>query len=242
MRSKLLICVVTLGVLSVAGTAFAEGNGTTVNSDNKLRTHAYMDDGTGNYVTSTCSTIGWKDMGQNGKDSPIDTNDHALVATICPGDFAEAYTTRSLNINKAPGDVKNISFDYLTSSITGAGQVYIAAVMNNGTILYLDPTYCSKTISSTWSRADFTGTTTAGACSAYDSNGNLYTSNGTENVLQVFQDANPGVLLSYTFMGFFGVTSTTTTYVVDRIALGTDKLYNYSNGKAFQCQGSEARC
>jgi hypothetical protein len=237
----LIAGILVLGVLT-AGVALAEANGPITNAANRLHLGGPYH-GADNSV-SDCGSLSWRDVGTNGKDSPIDTNDEALVANICPGDFAEAYTNRSLRIDTPLADVQNISFDYRTATITGPGQVYIGIVLKDGTILYADPYYCNHPISgsSTWSRADFTGTTAAGACTIYDSNSVAWTSDGAQSALDVYATAHPDAVVSYTFMGFFNTTGSTVTYVVDRIALGTNRLYNYNNRHAVYCGNSEAKC
>jgi hypothetical protein len=236
----LLTGALVLGVFT-AGMAFAETNGPLTNDANRLHLGGPYH-GSDNSV-SDCGSIRWRDLGANGADSPIDANDHALVASICPGDFAEVYTRRSLRIDTPLADVKNISFDYKTATITGAGQVQIVIVLKNGTYLYADPVYCSYPLGGgTWSRADFTGTTAAGECTIYGSDGSVSTSDGTHSALEVYALAHPGVEVSLTFMGFFGQSSGQVTYVVDRIALGTNRLYNFDNRHAIYCQFDEARC
>lgn len=211
---------------------------------NQLRTHAYTyDPATGNYVHSTCSSLKAHREAANGVDSPLDPNSNDFVATVCGGgnDFIEAYTTASLNLNTALVDLTNVGFDYRTADITGAGQVYIALVLSNGEILYLDPTYCSSPLNGTYSTADFTGTTAAGACTVYSSTGASYTSDGTSSALDVYAAAHPGVVVKYDFIGFFNGTASTVTYHVDRVQLGTGYSYDYSKLYAHQCS-TEASC
>lgn len=237
----LLTGALVLGVLA-AGPALAEGNGALTNAANRLHLGGPYH-GSDNSV-SDCGSLRWRDLGTNGADSPIDTNDHALVASICTGDFAEVYTKKSLRIDTPLADVKNISFDYKTATVTGPGQIYIGIVLKDGTILYADPYYCNQPISgsSTWSRADFTGTTALNQCGIYDSNGVEWFSDGSQSALDVYAAANPGAEVSYTFLLFTGQASGQVTYVVDRIALGTNRLYNFDNRHAIYCQFDEARC
>jgi hypothetical protein len=185
-------------------------------------------------------------VGNNGDDSPIDANDRALVATICDGEFGEAYSQHSLNVKTQLSTVRNISFDYKTDTITGAGQVYILLVLADGNYLFLDPAHCSRPIGSGyWSRADFTGTKALGACTVYDASTPqvAYTSDGTHSALQVYALTNGDTSVSIADFGYFDYPGTGThTYVVDRIALGTNRLYNYSNTRAFPCSYNETRC
>ncbi len=221
--------------LVTAGSASAEGNGGATTNATKLRLGGPYHGA--DSTPSACGSIAFKDVGTNGNDSPIDSNDRALVADICSGDFAEAYTNRALQ-NRNLATLKNVSFDYLTSTITGAGQVYIFALMTDGAVVFLDPAHCTAPIqsSSTWSRADFTGETDLGACTVYDGASVPYTSNGTQSALQVYEAAHPGSIVSITDMVFSGSAT------VDRVAIGTNKLFNFSPVKAISCQFNEVRC
>src|SRR3954454_22065135 len=107
-KSLAIAAAVALTILS-AGSASAEGNGTTQNNYNKLKTFVYAN-GAGD--PSTCSSVAWKDVGNNGDDSPIDANDHALVVDLCDGEFGEAYSQHSLNVKTMISTIKNLSFDY----------------------------------------------------------------------------------------------------------------------------------
>jgi hypothetical protein len=229
-------------LVTAAGAASAESNGTHQNNYNKLRTEVLHGDNS----PSSCGSLSWQDVGANGDDSPIDANDRALVAEVCDGDYSDAFSNNSLNINRPVGSVKNISFDYRTSTIVGAGEVYIGAVLSTGDVLYLDAAHCNRPIavSSTWSRSDFTGTTALDACTIYENGAVPYSSDGTHSALQVYGSSHPGVEISYTFIGFFDFPDTdpSHTYVVDRVGLGTNRIYNYSNTRAFGCSFNESRC
>jgi hypothetical protein len=220
--------VLATGSVAVA----AEGNGSTVGSADQLKFQVKDS----NNHRSTCSTKGWV---TGVTDSPTDSNTRAFVANVCAGDYVIVYTQSSQSTLGAVGSASNLSFEYLTTSITGAGQAYIGLVLSNGEFLYLDPFYCSTPINGTYSRADFTGTTGAGACTIYS--GVAYTSTATETALQVYQDAHPGVTINSDFLGLFGVFSTTHTFNIDRISLGTGLLYNFGPGRAVTCT-SEASC
>lgn len=241
-RSTIALLTALSMVVLFAGSANAEGDGTYVGgTPNQLRTRSYtVDPVTGHSSPSTCSSQVFRVT----QDSPIDSNNHALLATICAGDYAVAFTDASKNGLGPLGGVLNLSFDYLTSSITGARQVRIEVTLSNGDGLHLDPASCSKPFSvtgGTYSRADFSGTAVAGACSVSDSHGATFTSNGTESALQVYADGHPGVTVSSTLIKFFDSTTSTHTYNVDRIALGTGYLYNYSKLRAVVCT-TESSC
>lgn len=193
LRRLVAVPVLAVGLIAVnaaTGMAAVPAGETYVGgTQNQLRTHAYTyDPATGKYVHATCSSLRAKAEVSNGIDSPAYANRNDYVATVCGGgnDFIEAYIQASLNLNTALADLTNVGFDYKTADITGAGQVYIALVLSSGEYLYLDPTYCSKPLNSTYSTADFTGTTAAGACTVYSSTGQSYTSDGTRNALDVY--------------------------------------------------------
>jgi hypothetical protein len=230
-------------IVTAAGAALAEGNGTNQNNYNKLKEFVYESDPYGD--PADCSTASWQDVGNNGDDSPIDSNDRALVAEVCDTEFGEAYSSHSLNVKTMISRIRNISFDYQTDTVTGAGQVYILLVLADGNYLFLDPAHCSRPIGSGfWSRADFTGTTALDACTVYDVNSVPYTSDGTHNALQVYALTNGDTSVSIADFGFFDYPGAdpSHTYVFDRIALGTNRLYNYSNTRAFGCSYNESRC
>ena len=234
-KTLAIMAAAALAVVTAAGPAAAEGNGSTVGSADK---HKFQVKDSSNH-RSTCSTKGWV----NGvTDSPTDTNTRAFVANVCAGDYVIVYTQRGQSTLGAVGSASNLSFEYLTSTITGAGQAQLVLVLSDRNYLYLDPFYCSTSIRGGYSRADFTGTTAAGACSIYGSaSPNPYTSNGTQNALQVYQAANPGVTINSDFLGLFGVFTGTHTFNLDRISFGTGYLYNFGPGRAVTCT-SEASC
>jgi hypothetical protein len=216
--------------VALAGTAWATvPSGETYVGDtvNQLRTHSF----TSNNTKSTCSHItAVNERKVGGTDSPLDqsTNHNDFQAHICTGDYIEVYTQASLNnlTGMKVGDLTNIGFDYLTSDIQGAGQVYIAVQIENDGTLFLDPTYCTRTIGDGWSTTTFTDTG-AGVCTVYDSAGNAYTSTATMSALQVFQAANPGATVDYTFLLVSAAPAEHTIHL-DRIRLGTKYIYDYS--------------
>jgi hypothetical protein len=193
----------------------------------------------------TCSTsdsIGWA----RGSDSPLDGNHQALLATVGsdhganpPYNCAEAYSLGSGIEGLPVADVKNLSFDFLTADAVGHGGVpRISVVMRdtNGTgalhFAYLgagsEPTYCGQQIgTSDWSRADFTGRTTAG-CTLYDENGTPYTSNGVLSAWGVFAAAHSDYQVVLATDSVFGggpgagaflVMDEAGTYHADRLAI-----------------------
>jgi hypothetical protein len=186
------------------------------------------------YDTCTNSdSIGWA----RGNDSPRDGNHQALLALVSSGGCAEAFSLGSGIEGKNVADVKNLSFDFLTADAVGHGGLPRISVIlrdTNGTgalhIAYLgagsEPTYCQEQIgTSDWSRADFTGRTTAG-CSLYD--GIAYTSNGVLSAWGVYAAAHPDyqvVLASDPVFGggpgagAFLVMDEAGTYHADRLAI-----------------------
>jgi hypothetical protein len=227
--------------LTTAGSALADGNGTSVNDYNQFRCHALMPDANGNYVTATDgSYCKWQGFGQNGEDSPLDSNARALVTNVLPGDFAEAYTRHSLNLNKPASQIQNLSFDVRTADIKGGSPrivvVFANPLMDGSSYAFLSANTCAQPISSTWSRADFTGYTGTG-CSIVTSNGTTYSSGGGMSAWDALVAANPDVVVSYDYM----VWDQAGTYRTDRISLGTGFEYTYGNGRAVRCT-TEASC
>lgn len=232
------VCLVAL----LGGTASADGELVPVGgTPDQLRTRNFVFDPlTGHSTPSTCSDQVWRAT----QDSPLDTNNHALLATMCTSDYGIAYSDRSRGGLGPLDQVQNLSFDYLTSSIARLRQVRIEVSLSTGDELHLDPRTCSRPLpptSGTYRRADFTGTTAAGSCSVRDSSGTVFTSNGTRSAVQVYADAHPGVAASSTLIRFSNTGAATVMYNVDRIALGSGWLYNYSKLRAVTCTG-EAAC
>lgn len=221
-----------------AGAALAEGNGGQVDKYNQLHTRAYTyDAATDTSVPSTCSSIGWQRVKT---DSPIDTNSRALVVNVCDGDFAEVYSKASLEIDTAVGDVENLSYDFKTDRV-GAGAPRISVIFKNGDVAYLTASTCSNPIAvsgGSWSRADFTGDTTDCSFGVSGETGGNYAANGTMSAWDVYATEHPEQVVSYDFIVF----DEPGKYRLDRIALGTDYLYNHSNKRAVSCNGSEGRC
>ena len=68
--------------------------------------------------------------------------------------------------------------------------------------------------------------------------GGTYAADGTNSAWDVYAAAHPEQFVSRAYLIF----DDPGTYRVDRLALGTDYLYNYSNTRGYPCQDSEARC
>jgi hypothetical protein len=217
-----------------AGSALAEGNGTTVQAPNKMKFDANVgaDDS-----PSNCSTIAWQKVN---KDSPLDTNSRALVTHVCVGDYTDAYTKRSLNINQNVADVKNLSYDFRTNGI-GAGAPRISVLFANGDVAYLAASTCSNTLAASggvWSRADFTGAVDNCAFNVTGTTGGLYQADGTSSAWDVYAALHPSQVVHSDFVVF----DEPGDYMLDRISLGTTKMYNTSALRAVSCGMDENVC
>jgi len=217
-----------------AGSAFAEGNGVEVQGPNKMKFEANVgaDDS-----ASDCSTIAWQKVN---KDSPLDTNSRALATNVCVGDYTDAYTGRSLAINQSVADVKNLSYDFRTNSV-GAGAPRISVLFGNGDVAYLAASTCSNELAASggaWSRADFTGAVDNCAFNVTGATGGLYAADGSSSAWEVYATAHPAQVLSYDFLIFDEPGS----YIVDRVSLGTNKMYNTSAKRAVTCGMDENVC
>lgn len=238
-RTRLLTVLgaVALGAVLIpltSGAAFAEGNGTAVKAPHKMQFEALV--GADN-SPSECSTIGWQKVNT---DSPLDTNSRALVTHVCEGDYTDAYTNRSLEINQSVGDIKNLSFDVRTADI-GAGAPRISVLFNNGDIAYLSAQYCQNPLAAsggTWSRADLTGAVANCGFYVTGATGGLYEADGVSSAWDVYAAAHPSQVVSYDFVVF----DEPGDYAIDRVSLATDKLYNTRRDRAFDCSMDENAC
>ena len=239
MNSKLIKgLIATVGALAlipvISGTAMAETNGTPVGNAHKMRFDALK--GADN-TPSDCSTIGWQHVNT---DSPIDTNSRALVTNVCTGDYTDAYTNKSLAIDKPVADVTNLSYDFRTAGV-GAGAPRISVIFNNGDVGYLAASTCSEPIAAsggTWSRADFTGDLTDCGFNVSGATGGLYEADGAMSAWDVYAAAHPTQVVSFDFLVF----DEPGTYILDRVSLGTGKLYNYGPKRAVSCGSNENIC
>jgi hypothetical protein len=248
LRKALAIFAATaLAVVTAAGPAAADGD------RHQLRPRAYTCDfspgGTGNCVTATDGSFAkWVRFPANGDDSPLDSNSKALVvhtpsAVPTSYDYVEVTTKASLNINKPASQIQNLSFDALKAALRGGSPrivVYFSSPLEDSSpYVAIDALNCQQAISSTWVRADATGRTAAG-CTIYTSSGTPYTSDGTSTAWQKLVADNPDAFVTFTFMVFDIPTETGPDYRVDRIALGTGKVYN--NGNSPVICSTEAAC
>jgi hypothetical protein len=235
-KTLAIMAAAALAVVTAAGPAAADGD------RHQLRPRAYTCDfaSTGNCVKATDGSFAkWVRFPANGDDSPLDSNSKALVVhtisnNLSAYDYVEVTTKASLNINTPADQIRNLSFDAYKAALQGGSPrivVYFAnpLVDDNSPYVAIDAINCQQAISSTWVRADATGRTSPG-CTIYTSNGTPYTSDGTNTAWQNLVAANPGAVVAYSFLVFDQPSSQTgTDYRVDRIALGTGKVYNASN-------------
>lgn len=229
-------------VLTVAGVASAEGDGSRVsNSKHLFQMEAlHYDNASGNQTASDASGIHWIDTA---KDSPTDSNTRALKVKVAAGDetgndFADAYTDASLDIDKRVSDVRNLSYEF--AGRVGGGAPRISVQFSNGDVAYLASSACTQdlAVSTTWKRSDFTGATDN--CTIYVSGttGGTYVADGTHSAWEVYAFAHPNQYVSQAYLVFdeAGV------YKLDRIALGTNRLYNFRPDYAQKCHGEEGLC
>lgn len=243
-KTLALFAVAALVTLFAAGSAQAENRGTyQTNPDNWVHKADYTYiNATGESVPSDRSRIYWT---RHGSDSPLDANNRHLRAVIAGpdadgnGDFAEFYTNRSLDINKLVGDVNNLSYDERTDT-TGAGAPRISVVFTNGDVAYLASNTCSTpiTVGPSWSRADFTGATSGCSFDVSGSTSGNYIADGTHSAWDAYVTAHPNQRVSYTFLVFDEAGK----YNVDRVSLGTNRLYGYADKYAVNCLHDESVC
>jgi hypothetical protein len=224
---------------------------------NTLQEHTYTCDFTVDPSVCVKPTDGayshWVTFAKNGQDSPGDSNTRALVVhtpsnNAAAYDYTEVYSKVSLNINKPASQVHNLSFDAYKPALQGGSpriDVFFTNPLDSDGSDYvaIDAGNCQRSLSSsggTWVRADATGQKALG-CTIYTSNGTAYSSDGTHSAWANFVAANLDAQVAYTFMVFDQPSGQTgVDYRVDRIALGTGKMYNAGNAPV-TC-GSEAAC
>lgn len=253
-KYKLLAAVVAIAAMTSigAGSASAQYHPKPKPLSQKLQVSTYNCDfaGTGDCVDSEEGFGVWVNFPRNGQDSPMDSNSSGLlVHTPSPDqshyDYTEVTSQASLAINKSASSIKNLSFDAFKASLRGGSpriDVFLTNPMaDGGTYIAIDAGNCQQDLSATWVRADATGRKTAG-CIIYSSGGTPYASDGVSTAWQMFLAANPGAVVSYTFMVIDIPTGSDALgdYRIDRIGLGTGTIYNASNS-AVSCP-NEAAC
>jgi hypothetical protein len=229
-------------ILTVAGAAQAETDGKQVsNAKHTFQMEAlHYDNATGNQTATDDSSIHWINTD---KDSPTDGNTRALKVKVAAGDesgndFADAYTNASLNIDKRVSDVRNLSYEF--AGRVGGGAPRFSVQFTNGDVAYLASSACAQDIavSTTWKRSDFTGATDNCAINVSGTTGGVYAADGTHTAWEVYAFAHPSQFVSQAYLVFdeAGV------YKLDRIALGTNRLYNNRPNLAVNCHGEEGLC
>ena len=188
------------------------------------------------------STASWQTSSPS---DPLDTNTRAIVTVVTPGNYADAYTRASLHINKAVGQVKNLSYDFQADKTAG-GDPRISVIFANGDVAYLNAQFCNQPLAAssyTWSRADFTGSTTTNSapCSFMDNHGATYASTATTSAWQAYVSAHPGQIVVQTVFVLDYPPNTGGSYAVDRISLGTGWMYHAYSNHADKCP-TEAAC
>jgi hypothetical protein len=183
---------------------------------------------------------------QSGADSRYDSNQRRLHSVVPAGSYFAVYTQASLNLNRPLVDVENLSFEFSENSHVGAGAPRISVELDNGATLFLSANYCNHPTPTivgsgpsggtpVWGRSDFTRYTTN--CSIFDSAGTEYAADGTHTALKVYEASHPDVdaLRSYVVGDEEG------RYNLDRISLGTHRMYVRSFHSAVRCP-SEGSC
>lgn len=214
---------ILLLVAITAGAAFADGF--TVGAKNQLR------------LENGGASVAWR----AGSDSRFDQNTRRLHANVPAGSYFALYTTRSVTMTRPLLNVQNLSFEYTESTHVGAGAPRISLLLDDGTVLYLSAFYCNQAIGQTggagpvWGRADFTRS--LNNCSIFDSAGAEYSADGSRTALEVYDAAHPGAVVSESFL----VADEEGKYNLDRISLGTGRMYVRSYHSAVRCL-SEGAC
>lgn len=188
-------------------------------------------------------------------DSPLDSNIKAWRLIIPEGCYVQGATWASLDLNIPVAQVKNLSFEWRTPSGTPPGSVgggsprlnAFVGIGNNTTTIQLsmDAENCRRNIAGsggTWARSDFTGfKSTAAPCTIYNANdpdGPRWVNTPTKTAWQVFAAAHPGATLGHVDITVSGHAGT---YYVDRLSLGTGRLYANGNLPSKPCT-TEGSC
>jgi hypothetical protein len=173
------------------------------------------------FQTSDTGSAQWQ---YNRVDSPLDANAGRLKLAVAEqdgDDYAIAFANGTGIRNRDVDTVRNLSFDFRTTSYVGAGapRISVEVDTNNDFVtdvyVYLSAFYCGADIGSGWSRADFTGRLAAG-CLFYTSEPGspTYVSDGVEDAWTKFANLHSGarVLDAYVVMDEVGQA------FIDRIA------------------------
>jgi len=250
MKRVRMIAVMAVALLMVTATTAAAD--TTVSNWQRLRIQ--IDPAESGCNATAGSSAGWV----TGTDSPLDSNSRYLAIDVESGGCVILYSNASFNQKPAASNVKNLSYEYNTASVTGAGQFYMAAQFGSGDIAFLDPYYCHHPIASapSWSRSDFTGFTSNCAFNVSGSNTDggfadpactipavsgtdprFFCADGTHSAWANYVAANPNTTVVHRYMVF----STPDNYKLDRISLGTGKMFTRGSYVAQNCT-TESSC
>lgn len=230
MKRTLIMGVVLVAALLSATSALADGK--TVGPNHVLQVE---NGGAG-------TTVAW----QRGADSRFDDNQRRLHAVVADGSYFALYTTRSLDMNRPVLNAQNLSFEFAEGSHVGAGAPRISLILDDGSVLYLSAFYCNQHIpglvgsgpqggTPMWGRADFTRDLTD--CAIFDSGGTEYSADGSRTALEVYDAAHPGAVIDQAYM----VGDEPGRYNLDRISLGSGRMYVRSFHSAVRCR-SEGAC
>lgn len=244
MRRLLALAATAALIFTAAGSASADDTGFKQrNPGNWLHSRVnYYDNATGNvYPASDGSKALWT---RKRGDSPLDDNHRALrllvKATADPSagnNYAVVSTDRSRNINRRVGNVANLSYD--TSTPGGGGAPRISVEFNNGEVAYLASEFCIANIPASgnrWKRADFTGA--IDNCMFYVSDGSSYAADGTHSAWDNLVYAHPWWRVSAAYV----VADAAGDYILDRISLGTNRMYGFAARWAINCVRDEDVC
>ena len=171
------------------------------------------------FLDSDTGSAQWQ---YNRVDSPLDSDASRIklaVAEQTGDDYALAFANGTQVRNRLVGTVRNLSFDYLTTTHVGAGAPRISVDLDidgdNAWDLsaFLAAFHCQEAIpSSSWGRADFTGRITPGCVIFVGAE--TFTSDGVGSAWALFAAAHPTykVLDAYVVMDEIGQS------FIDRVA------------------------
>ncbi len=176
-------------------------------------------------------------------DSPHDANKQALrmkVGDPSAGEYVAAYSKRSLNIATDAEAVRNLSFEFKTTSYVGAGAPRISVQFQNGDVAYLSAFYCNHPMAITgneWARADFTRFHDNCSFFVTGETGGQYSADGSRSAWRVYTEAHPDQIVEQAYL----VGDETGGYRIDRLSLGAGAMYTSGNRVGKRCT-TEASC
>jgi hypothetical protein len=235
--SSTLVVTAALALVATAGPAYAEGDGRPVEKRNFMVPQiSHWVDGVGmSGDPSRGSTFGWVD----GQDSPTDSNERALQAVLVdsgPGahDFTVSWTRKALRMHTPVTELKNVSLE--VDEAPQPGQISFGVRFRDNSYALIDVSDCLADVpGSTWQRVDFTGATSG--C-AFTLDGTVYAADGTSSAWAAYAAAHPQRLVQAIMVQIDGPG----TFLLDRIAIGTNRMYNQRGRWAVRCGWVEARC